>query len=214
MACSATLMPFPSLAFCLCCSSSGKCNAASLEIVRARLSSPNVSLVLGGSFKPHTLVEAMAAAIRALGHAKMTKQTFCHTQKGQGGGQRCCSRPSMGSCCQLCRGMCWAHVRGWEGADGSWKLCLSCWSGAPFGSSVRCGQEGWELYHCLQVCARPRWDTRTCRKPGIWGSQGSSLQSSPSLQQNTAGHQPNCCLCQNKNWGAQNSQRAPSKTSA
>lgn len=44
--------------------------AVSLEIVRARLSSPNLSLVLGGSFKPHTLVEAMAGAIRALGCAK------------------------------------------------------------------------------------------------------------------------------------------------
>lgn len=45
--------------------------AASLEIARARLSSPDLSLVLGGSFKPHTLVEATAAAFRALGRAKL-----------------------------------------------------------------------------------------------------------------------------------------------
>lgn len=59
--------------------------AASLEIIRARLSSPDLSLVLGGSFKPHTLVEPMAAAFRALGRAKLIKTNILLHPEGSRG---------------------------------------------------------------------------------------------------------------------------------
>lgn len=53
----------------------------------------------------------MAAAFRALGRAKLIKTNILlHPEGSRGQAQRCCSRLSMGSHCQLCRGMCWACV--------------------------------------------------------------------------------------------------------
>lgn len=186
--------------------------AASLEIVRARLSSPNLSLVLGGSFKPHTVVEAMAAAIRALGRAEVTKTNNLVQPEGPRGRLRGAAQgpPWWGRCCQLCRGMCLAlpELRWrWEGTDGSWKHCLSWWCGAPFGSAlgltVRGGTRGMGAAPLPTGVCPPsvgHQDMQEARDLGESGKQN-SLHSSPSPppQQDTAGHQPNCSLCQNKN---------------
>ena len=233
MACSARLVPFSLLAFCLCCSSSGKCNCSEPGNSHSKSLLPKPSFVLGGSFQTlyagrgdcsgnQTTRTCNSNQNKCFATPRRVKTESGGSLGDAAQGPRWEAAASFAEGCVVC-----VSAYGWkcEGEDGSWKRCPSQWRGAPrwLSSSAGCVSAGvWaggmgavSLPACVCLPSAVHQNTQGARGAGVLAEV--PIPPHPHLLRGTLQgiSQPggNCCLCQNKNLGAWKSQRAPSKTS-